>query len=332
MKTNEITTKQSSLKSHKHTWIVASIAIALAVLTVVLLPQNKGYSMLFAGVAGGHIMIGLIALFAGWIVIPQKILDKIWGKKSVEGYDFGWSPKWLYSFAIAAFVVFILSVYLYFTFDGSSIARLSIYTLLLLLSVNLFAGFIVLQNSRRQAKLTLPMVTLLPNGEGKILDAGCGAGRTTIAIAQALPNALIVSFDRFDADYIEGGGTSLLKRNIAISGIEQRVTIEKGDITATSFTNNTFDAVISSYMFDHLGANKRKALAETYRIMKPGGRFLLIIAIRSYSTFAIGNVLSLLFPSRNKWVSWIEQAGFKMISDGKINEGAYFCFEKPINR
>jgi hypothetical protein len=40
-------------------------------------------------------------------------------------------------------------------------------------------------------------------------------------------------------------------------------------------------------------------------------------------------VLSLLFPTRNTWKRWIEQAGFKMICDGTINEGAYFCFEKP---
>jgi ubiquinone/menaquinone biosynthesis C-methylase UbiE len=146
----------------------------------------------------------------------------------------------------------------------------------------------------------------------------------------SLTTAKIVAFDRFDADYIEDGGTELLKKNIQFAGIEQQVSIEKGDITATPFTDNKFDAIISSYMFDHLGPQKQKALMESYRILKPGGRFLLIIAIRSYSTFGIANFLSLLFPSRSTWKKWIEQAGFKMVCDGKINEGAYFCFEKPL--
>jgi SAM-dependent methyltransferase len=88
--------------------------------------------------------------------------------------------------------------------------------------------------------------------------------------------------------------------------------------------------MISSYMFDHLGPDKRKALTESYRILKPGGRFLLIIAVRSYSTFGIASILSLFFPARATWKKWIEQSGFKMLSDGNINEGAYFCFEKNI--
>ena len=82
-------------------------------------------------------------------------------------------------------------------------------------------------------------------------------------------------------------------------------------------------------MFDHLGNKRIDALKESYRILKPGGRFLLIIAVRSYSTFGIANVLSLLFLTRNTLKKWIEEAGFSVISDGKINEGAYFYFEKP---
>jgi SAM-dependent methyltransferase len=325
---NQITKKQSS--GHKHTWVVTSIGIILTVFTIVLLPQNKNYSMIFIGIAGGHLIIALIAMFTGWIIIPQKFFNKIWKRHKVEGYDFGWSPKWLYSFAFASVIIFMISIHVYFSFEGSPIIQLVSYTLLLLFAVNLFIGFIILQNSKRQARLTLPMVPLLQGDQGTLLDAGCGAGRTTIALAAAIPGTQIIAFDKFDADYIEEGGIDLFKRNIHYAGIEQNVKVEKGDITATSFNDNQFDAMISSYMFDHLGPNKQKALKESYRILKPGGRFLLIIAIRSYSTFGIANLFCLLFPTRSTWKKWIEQAGFKLVSDGKINEGAYFCFEKPL--
>ena len=330
MKTkNESSKKSSGFKNHKHTWIVATVAILAAVILLVLLPQNKSYSLLFAGIAGSHLIIGLIAVFTGWILFPQRWLKSIFKKKAVDGFDFGWSPKWLYSFLVASVIVLMLAVHVYFSFQGSPIVQLVLFSLLLLFSVNLFIGFIILQNSNRQARLTLPMVTLLPAGKGNVLDAGCGAGRTTIALAMAMPGAKVTAFDKFDADYIDGGGIDLLKKNIQLAGIEPQVIIEKGDILATSFADNQFDGIVSSYMFDHLGPHKRSALNETYRIMKPGGRFLLIIAIRSYSTFGIGNVLSLMFPTRNTWKKWIGQAGFKMVDDGKINEGAYFLFEKP---
>lgn len=172
------------------------------------------------------------------------------------------------------------------------------------------------------------MVNLLPKSDGKVLDAGCGAGRTTIAIAEVFPNAEITSFDRFDAGYINDGGMNLLNRNIELAGIEKRVKVVSGDITNTPFEDNQFDAIVSSFMIDHLREGKKQALKESYRIMKPGGRFLMIIIVPGFNAFSIANVFSFLLTSRKKWRQWIEQTGFKMISDGSINEGAYFFFEK----
>jgi trans-aconitate methyltransferase len=54
----------------------------------------------------------------------------------------------------------------------------------------------------------------LPQGKGTILDAGCGAGRSTIAIASTIPSSRIVAFDKFNASYIEGGGVALLKKTL----------------------------------------------------------------------------------------------------------------------
>jgi SAM-dependent methyltransferase len=314
--------------NHKHTWIVVSAAIILALAIVIFLPKNKGYSLIFVGFAGGHLLILFLALFAGWLAVLQKLIDKMRKRREATVFDFGWSPKWLYSFLIASVLIFLMALYIYFAASFSPTIRLIVYTLLVFTSLNLLAGFVVLRNSKRSAELDLPMVNLLPKGQGTIVDAGCGAGRTTLAIARAIPEARIISFDRFDADYIEGGGDYLLKKNIEIASIGGRVTIEKGDILSTPFANNSADAIVSSYMFDHLGNQKRNALNESYRILKPGGRFLLIIAVRSAYTFALCNLLFFIFPTRAKWKQWIEQAGFTMISDGKINEGAYFLFEK----
>ena len=322
---------KQNLKNHKHVWMVSSAVLILAVLVVILMPQNKNYSMIFIGIAGGHLIVPLIAIFTGWVLIPEKLLLKVWKRRTIEGYDFGWSPKWIYGFLVAAILVSLLAVHVYIAFDGSPVIQFSAYTLLLLLAVNFFIGNVIIRNSDRTARITLPMVNLLPTGSGNVLDAGCGAGRTTIALAQAMPAIKITSFDKFDAAYIDDGGVNLLKRNIKLAGIEERVTIETGDITRTSFDNDQFDAIVSSFMIDHLRTGKRQALQESFRILKPGGRFLLIIVVRGYTAFGIAIFFSLLITSRKTWKNWIEQTGFKMICDGKINEGAYFCFEKPFN-
>lgn len=323
---------KTNIKNHKHTWIVTSIAIILATLTIVLIPQNKGYSMLFIGIAGGHLILALIAFFTGWILIPQKLINKIWKRKPVEGFDFGWSPKWIYGFLVASILTFLLAVHVYISLAGFPIIQFIVYSSLLLLAVNFFIGNVIIRNSDRTSQITLPMVDILANGGDKILDAGCGAGRTTIAIGKALPNAKITAFDKFNADYIDEGGINLLKRNLKLAGIESKVMIETGDILKTPFDNNQFDAIVSSFMIDHLRTGKKQALQESFRILKPGGRFLLIILVRGYTAFGVANFMSLFITSRKTWRTWIEQAGFKMVCDGKINEGAYFYFEKPEER
>lgn len=315
---------------NNHAWIVVFFAIVIAGIIFIIYPQHKAWSGVAAGFAAGHLVLAIIALFTGWIFTPQKVWDKIFKKSKVRGYDFGWSPKWLYGFLLASILTFVIAVYFYFGPIADPGIRFIVYTLFLLLAVNFFLGNITVRNSGRTKKITLPMVNLLANGGAKILDAGCGAGRTTIAISEALPQAKITALDKFDAGYIEEGGMRLFKQNISLAGIESQVEIVSGDITQTPFDDNQFDAVVSSFMIDHLQNGKKQALKESYRIMKPGGRFLLVIIVRNFSAFSIANIFSLLLTPRKRWIKWIEQTGFKMISDGSVNEGAYFFFEKPL--
>lgn len=317
----------TNVKNHRHTWIVSSIAIVMAVILLVLMPHQKGYSVVMVGIAGGHVILALIALFTGWLLAPQKLFNKLF-KRTINDYDFGWSYKWIYGFLIASLIVLLLAIHVYLSLAGSPLSQFLAYTALLLLSVNLFIGNAIIRNSNRTTRITLPMVNFLVNGGTKVLDAGCGAGRTTIALAQAIPQVQITAFDRFDAGYIDDGGMSLLKRNLKLAGIDSKVSIATGDITKTPFEDNKFDGIVSSFMFDHLRTGKQQALRESYRILKPGGRFLLIILVRGYTAFGVASVLSLMISSRSKWKNWIEEAGFKMISEGNINEGVYFLFEK----
>jgi SAM-dependent methyltransferase len=324
------TKNKTWLGSHSHSVIVIIAAAILAIIYINLLPEEKIFPSVLIGLVASHALILLIAVFGGWMLLPEKFLKKFRKPNSSGSFDFGWTSKWRKGFGFASLLVALLAFYSYFGLEGNPILQLSVFTLLLLLAVNLFIGNIVARSSGTTSDVILPWVDLYKAGKNNVLDAGCGAGRTTIAISKTSPEVNIVAFDRFDANYIEEGGVALLKSNLDLAGISSGVKIEKGDILAMQFENNSFDAAVSSYMFDHLGKNKLTALKETLRVLKPGGRFLLIIAVRGYSSFAIANVLSLAFATRGDWKRLFSESGFTLIDEGNLNFGAYFLIEKPL--
>jgi ubiquinone/menaquinone biosynthesis C-methylase UbiE len=178
--------------------------------------------------------------------------------------------------------------------------------------------------------MTLPFVDLFRTDSDLILDAGCGAGRTTLELAKVMKKGKIVAYDRFDADYIENGGQSLLERNLKIAGIRDRVEIKKGDITAIPDKGDTFDSAISSYMMDHLGKYKLDGLKEINRVLKSGGKFLLIVFVPGVATFSVFNLFCFSLTSRKGWRQLFGQSNFKLIEEGAINTGIYFLIEKPV--
>jgi hypothetical protein len=72
-----------------------------------------------------------------------------------------------------------------------------------LIAVNLFIGNIIARDSNSNNDIILPYVDLYKAGKNNVLDAGCGAERTTISISKTSADIKIVAFDRFDASYIE---------------------------------------------------------------------------------------------------------------------------------
>jgi ubiquinone/menaquinone biosynthesis C-methylase UbiE len=176
--------------------------------------------------------------------------------------------------------------------------------------------------------MTLSFVDLLSSENDLILDAGSGSGRTIIALSRVMKNSSIVALDRFDSDYIENGGRSLLERNIKIAGIADKVDIVPGDITELQFKENTFNAAISTYMMDHLGKYKLEGLKEIQRVLKPGAKFLLVVFVPNWTTFSIFNIFSFVLTSKKGWRDLFIKAGLTLTEEGAINGGAYFLVEK----
>jgi ubiquinone/menaquinone biosynthesis C-methylase UbiE len=113
----------------------------------------------------------------------------------------------------------------------------------------------------------------IPDG-GVALDIGCGSGALAIAVAKKNPNANVIGCDRWGKEYASFSKL-LCKENARAEGVEN-IKFQKGDATALPFEDETFDAVMSNYVYHNIPTNDRQTiLLETLRTLKKGGTFAI---------------------------------------------------------
>jgi ubiquinone/menaquinone biosynthesis C-methylase UbiE len=310
-----------------HTKIVAITGIIGSLTILILMPELKWLAGITIVVVLVHIAILLVLSLSVVTVLPPKLKNRfmrtLHKSRNDKKFDAGWSVGWLNGFWVISVVFLAASVHVYFSFPNLQLLAFFLF----LFSINFFIGNLVIRSAKHTRYLTLPWVNLFKDGSTRVLDAGCGAGRSTVALSKIYPGK-IIAFDLFNSDYIDGGGNTLLERNLKLVGITDRVEIVQGDITHTGFQDGTFEAVVSSYMIDHLGDQKFNALKEINRILKPDGRMLMIVLTPTLSSFAILNVLSFMLTSNKKWKKLFDKTNFKMVEEGEINGATYFLIEK----
>jgi ubiquinone/menaquinone biosynthesis C-methylase UbiE len=95
--------------------------------------------------------------------------------------------------------------------------------------------------------------------EDKLLDAGCGPGRGTLAMAGETGVGLDISNEQL----------SLAQQSVAAELVQ-------GDMTELPFATNSFDAVCAMYSLIHVPVeDHRDVLKEFARVLRPGGTLLV---------------------------------------------------------
>ena len=103
--------------------------------------------------------------------------------------------------------------------------------------------------------------------EKKVLDIGCGAADYLAAVGKM--GAEFVGGQDLDKEAILRGKKRLDKENI-----KNQLII--GNATKLEFPNNYFDIVFSSDFFEHISTEvKEIVISEAYRVLKPGGSFII---------------------------------------------------------
>ncbi len=111
--------------------------------------------------------------------------------------------------------------------------------------------------------------TLGPIHEGEaILDIGCGAGVDSIMAAKlAGPSGAVTGIDLVPEMLARA------RENARLAGVDN-VTFQESSAEQLPFPDKSFDVVISNGVFN-LVVDKVKALGEVFRVLKPGGQFML---------------------------------------------------------
>ncbi len=112
----------------------------------------------------------------------------------------------------------------------------------------------------------------LPEG-GKGLDVGCGSGALAIACAKRNPTADFIGIDRWGKEYASFN-KPLCENNAKAEGVSN-ISFERGDATQLDFPDESFDAVVSNYVYHNIPGDRQAYLLETLRVLKTGGMFAI---------------------------------------------------------
>jgi ubiquinone/menaquinone biosynthesis C-methylase UbiE len=104
-------------------------------------------------------------------------------------------------------------------------------------------------------------------GDERLLDAGCGTGMMALRIAARYPGCRVHGID------ISPKMIAVAHRDAEMQSLA--VDFRVGSITDLPYLGDSFDVVITNIMYHHLDlAEKREAVNEIARALKPGGRYV----------------------------------------------------------
>jgi ubiquinone/menaquinone biosynthesis C-methylase UbiE len=160
---------------------------------------------------------------------------------------------------------------------------------------------------------------------GRALEIGCGNGSGTRVI-----------LDLFQADRVDAIDLDPRLVRAAIQRTRQqrdRISVTRGDATAIDVDDGNYDAVFNFAIIHHI-PDWRSAVAEVYRVLRPGGRFY---AHDVFAKFIHDPLMKRLFEhpmedrfDHDQFAAALLEAGFTLVDSSQLWERfGWFIADRP---
>ncbi len=185
--------------------------------------------------------------------------------------------KWLYAFCAIIAILNGLQFY-FFVFSKPLLAAGGIALFVLFLAFTIYMQLchnkFSFTNGMLMNKIHKFLVDhLFWNGQGRLLDVGCGTGALSVRCAKRYAQAEILGVDNWGKDW--SYGKNQCDTNANAEGIGIRAKFEQGSLVKLVFEDASFDAVVSNFVFHKVRAasDKRQLVREALRVVRKGGSF-----------------------------------------------------------
>ena len=101
------------------------------------------------------------------------------------------------------------------------------------------------------------------------LDVGCGTGDMATEIVRLAPGSKVIGIDPSE------GMLEVGREKIKAAGLDQAISLLKGNVLDLQFADNSFDGAITAFCIRNV-TDRKRGLAEMYRVIRPGGLMIIL--------------------------------------------------------
>lgn len=122
-------------------------------------------------------------------------------------------------------------------------------------------------------------------GDEQVLDLGCGRGAVLLMVANLLPGGQASGVDLWKTVDQSGNALATTQQNAELEGVTERIALYTADMQHLPFAENSFDLLLSSLAIHNIPSaeGREKALTEATRVLKPGGRLVIVDVFHAQS-------------------------------------------------
>lgn len=251
---------------------------------------------------------------------------------SLFRYDFGYGWPWTWGHMLVALVFGLIALAAWRTRLPRWVVALSS-----LVAAWAVAGAVIV-NVVFAFSLPLPLPTrsFLAGKTGRVLDLGAGSGRATLMVLLEHTQTTVVALDIFSNRFgIDDNTPERLRANARAAHVENRLEVQTGDVRDMPFADASFEGAVSAFVIDHLNREGiATSLAETRRVLKPGGEFLLLVLnpdlwVRVTFPMLAEHGYFGQSPRPDYWQEQLGAAGFDIVEVGTTPGTLYLLGRTP---